>query len=328
MNISSNIARSTLFQVVIFLIGLAGVLFWQRGNIADLYLSGDINPVGWMLNAVIILLFLLGLFRIIALLLHYSREHVVLAGFQEALAHGEADPIARLPGDSLSVERYQQIQDTARIFAPVNQGAMAASLNTSEQSRFTLVRYVNSILILLGVFGTVVSLSIALVGASNLLDSPEATNRMGMIIGGMSSALSTTMTAIVCYVFYAYFYLRLTNARAQLLNGIESVTTQYLMPSVTPTEGTIMRQVSELTAVLNRSSDRLQEMQQNFMVAAEQLNAAVQKQTSSGGISEASLQELKALLREGFRLPPETAAPAPRAAVKSQSTLLNPEQRS
>jgi len=86
LNISSNIARSTLFQVVIFLIGLAGVLFWQRGNIADLYLSGDINPVGWMLNAVIILLFLLGLFRIIALLLHYSREHVVLAGFQEALA--------------------------------------------------------------------------------------------------------------------------------------------------------------------------------------------------------------------------------------------------
>ena len=39
---------------------------------------------------------------------------------------------------------------------------------------------------------------VALIGASNLVDSPEGAEKMGMIIGGMSSALSTTMTPIIC----------------------------------------------------------------------------------------------------------------------------------
>jgi hypothetical protein len=158
-------------------------------------------------------------------------------------------------------------------------------------------------LILLGVFGTVVSLSIALIGASSLLDSPEGANKMGMIIGGMSSALSTTMTAIVCFVIYAYFYLRLNNARAQLLNGIETLTSTYLLPEVTHNEESMIRRVAELTIALNSSAERLNEMQQHMVAAATQLTNAVALQSNNGGVSEESLQEMKELLREGFRLP-------------------------
>ena len=198
MNISRNTARSTLFQVVLFLVLLAAALFWQRNNIADLYLSGEINPVGWLLNGVIVLLFLLGMLRMIALLLSYSSEHNILERLVESVNDGANDPTNGLSDEALAVSRYQYVQEMIRQANPIDQGALASNINTAEQSRFTLVRYVNSILILLGVFGTVVSLSIALIGASSLLDSPEGANRMGMIIGGMSSALSTTMTAIVC----------------------------------------------------------------------------------------------------------------------------------
>ncbi|PWQ98004.1 MotA/TolQ/ExbB proton channel family protein [Leucothrix arctica] len=303
MNISTNTARSTLFQIILFLVLLAAALFWQKDNIASLYLSGEINPIGWLLNGVIILLFLLGMGRITSLLLSYSREHAVLERLINAITDGANDPIGRLPEGALAVHRYQYVQAMARKNTPVNHGALASNLSTSEQSRFTLVRYVNSILILLGVFGTVVSLSIALIGASSLLDSPEGANKMGMIIGGMSSALSTTMTAIVCFVIYAYFYLRLNNARAQLLNGIESMTSTHLLPSITHSEESMIRHVAELTIALNASAERLNEMQQHMMDAATQLTNAVSMQTNGGGVTEESMQEMKDLLREGFRLP-------------------------
>ena len=303
MNISKNTARSTLLQVVLFLILIAGALFWQRNNIADLYLSGEINPVGWLLNGIIILLFLFGMFRMISLLLSYSREHSVLERLVDSIKDGATDPTGRLPENALAVVRYKYVQSMALRALPINHGALASSLSTSEQSRFTLVRYINSILILLGVFGTVVSLSIALIGASNLLDSPDGANRMGMIIGGMSSALSTTMTAIVCFVVYAYFYLRLNNARAQLLNGIEGMTTVHLLPNIMHSEESLIRHVADLTVALNKSADRLNAMQEHFTTAANQLAGAVVKQNAPGGVSEASIEELKELLREGFRLP-------------------------
>jgi len=310
VNISRNTARSTLFQVVLFLVLLAAALFWQRNNIADLYLSGEINPVGWLLNGVVILLFLLGMLRMISLLLSYSSEHNVLERLIESVNDDANDPASGLSEDSLAVQRYTYVREMARQSNTVDQGALASNLSTSEQSRFTLVRYVNSILILLGVFGTVVSLSIALIGASSLLDSPEGADKMGMIIGGMSSALSTTMTAIVCFVIYAYFYLRLNNARAQLLNGIESMTATYLIPNAVSTESSLMRQVSELTTALNKSVERMTEVQQHLITAADHLNASVLRQSKDNGISEETLLEFKELLREGFRLPTPNSKPS------------------
>ena len=323
MNISRNTARSTLFQVVLFLILMAAALFWQRNNIADLYLSGEINPVGWLLNGVIILLFLLGMLRMISLLLSYSSEHNVLERLVESVNDGVNDPTKGLNEDALAVERYQYVQEMIRQANPIEQGALASNLSTSEQSRFTLVRYVNSILILLGVFGTVVSLSIALIGASSLLDSPEGANKMGMIIGGMSSALSTTMTAIVCFIVYAYFYLRLNNARAQLLNGIESMTATYLMPNSSHSESSLLRQVGELTVALNRSTERLAEVQSHLITAAEDLNAAVKRQDNSSGISDETLQEFKELLREGFRLPTPANRPSGASAPGDHIPTMN-----
>ncbi len=79
-------------------------------------------------------------------------------------------------------------------------------------------------------FGTIVSLSIALLGASDVIRATTEMGGLDMIIHGMSTALSTTMTAIFTYLFFGYFYLRLMDAQTHVVSRIESATSRQLLP--------------------------------------------------------------------------------------------------
>jgi DNA segregation ATPase FtsK/SpoIIIE-like protein len=162
------------------------------------------------------------------------------------------------------------------------------------------------------VFGTVVSLSMALIGAAGLLNSPEGVKEMGTIISSMSSALSSTVTAIVCFFIFAYFYLRLNDARIQVLTQIEDVTSLYLLPKITHTEEGMIQQVSSLTIALNNAADKLLQVEQSFVEAGDHLQQAVgdlQSQINSNSLDEIKdlirgngLDEIKDLIRKGFHL--------------------------
>jgi ABC-type multidrug transport system fused ATPase/permease subunit len=295
-------ARNTLFQIVLFFIVIAGGLFFFHSQWVQLYNLGDISRTGIILNGLVILLFLLGMLRMVFTLLRYIKEHRTLRHLVSYLQEEAADPIARLSPKALSVQRYKYVHWISRQGSPVNQAALAATLNASESSRLTLIRFVHSILILAGVFGTVVSLSLALVGASSLLGSPESTKEMGAVIGGMSSALSTTMTAIVCFIVYAYFYLRLNDARVQLLSGIEDTTTLYMLPKLSHSEESLIRRVERLTLALNKSAERIAAVESKFIVSADQLQQAAN--ALHKGVTKSGINEMVDVLREGFRLPP------------------------
>jgi len=298
---NKNSARNTLFQIVFLLIAIAALLFVFKSQFVALYTSGEVSFTGFILNGVVLVLFLLGMLRMVIVLLRYVNEHQTLRRLIGYLQEDAADPIARLSPDALSVKRYQYIHWISQQGSTVNQAALAATLNANESSRLTLIRFIHSILILAGVFGTVVSLSLALVGASSLLGSPESTKEMGMVIGGMSSALSTTMTAIVCFIIYAYFYLRLNDSRVQLLSGIEDATTLYMLPKISHSEESLIRHVANLTISLNKTAERIAEVEGKFIVAADQLQMATTELHK--GVDKAGMSEMLSVLREGFRLP-------------------------
>ncbi len=300
MNIRKNSAKSTLIQIVIFLIAIAVLILINKNAIANLYTSGEISKTGMIINAIIIGLFLLGMLRIVTVLFRYISEHQILLKLVELLKENAANPSARIGENSLAAQRYKAVSWVSKQGAPINQAAMAASTNATENSRLTVIRFVHSTLILAGVFGTVVSLSMALIGAAGLLNSPEGVKEMGTIISSMSSALSSTVTAIVCFFIFAYFYLRLNDSRIQLLSSLEDVTSLYLLPKITHTEDAMVGQVTELTKALNSAADKLLVVEQTFIAAGEKLQQAVND--LQGQVSNSSLEEIKDLIRKGFHL--------------------------
>lgn len=304
MNIRRSSAKSTLLQIVVFLIVIAALIFWKKDAIAYLYTSGEISKTGMIINGIIIALFLLGMFRIVMTLFRYISEHQVLLKLVSFLKENAPNPASQLPEESLAIQRYNSVKWVSQQGAPVNQAAMAASLNASESSHLTIIRFVHSTLILAGVFGTVVSLSMALIGAAGLLNSPEGVKEMGTIISGMSSALSSTVTAIVCFFIFAYFYLRLNDARIQVLTYIEDVTSLYLLPRVTHTETGMIHQVSTLTAALNEAADKLITVERTFIHAGDRLHKAVDELSakSNNKNMDQNLNDIKELIRKGFHL--------------------------
>jgi len=300
VNIRKNSAKNTLIQVVIFLIALAVLILINKDAIANLYTSGEISKIGMIINAIIIGLFLLGMLRIVTVLFRYIGEHEILLKLVALLKENASNPASRIGEHSLAAQRYKAVRWVSKQGAPVNQAAMAASTNASENSRLTVIRFVHSTLILAGVFGTVVSLSMALIGAAGLLNSPEGVKEMGTIISSMSSALSSTVTAIVCFFIFAYFYLRLNDARIQLLSNLEDVTSLYLLPKITHTEDAMIGQVTELTKALNVAADKLLVVEQTFITAGDRLQSAVND--LQGQVSNSSLEEIKDLIRKGFHL--------------------------
>ena len=300
MSIKKSSANNTLIQIVVFLVFAAGILFYKKSAIASLITSGSISNIGLIINGVIILLFLAGMLRIVMVLFRYIDEHHAVVKAIKDLKSNQLNPLKNISSNYLISQRYKNISWISKQGAPVNQAALASGVNASESTRLTFIRFVHSTLILAGVFGTVVSLSMALVGVSGLLNSPEGVKEMGTIISSMSSALSSTVAAIVCFFVYAYFYLRLNDSRVQLLNDIEEATSLYILPKFSQTEDGLISQVSELTASLNLATERLLTVQNSFNQAGLSLQTVVDDLQSQ--VQGSSLNEIKSILCKGFHL--------------------------
>ncbi len=322
MDIGKSSAKSTLIQVVLVFFAIAALIFINISTIDKLYQAGDISKVGFIINGIIFALFFIGMIRMVMVLLRYVNEHRILLQLTDLLKVNAKNPIASLSPSSMAVSRYKAVEWVAQQNAPVNQMALAASNNAHENSRLTLIRFVHSTLILAGVFGTVVSLSMALIGAAGLLNSPEGVKEMSSIISGMSSALSSTITAIVCFFVFAYFYLRLNDARIQLLTHIEDMTSMFLIPKITHSEDGMIGQVTQLTESLNQAADKVLMLEDNFMKVGERLQVAVDD--LHGKINGSHISEIKDLIRKGFHLSePEYATTKSDQANISGSEMLD-----
>ena len=293
----------TLLQMLLVLATMGGGLWFYQQPVFEFFNHTQAGLLGLILNGVVVAIFLIGLLRMVLMFISYSREQSVLRRFVKRAQENAASPTYALADSALIVVRYNAVQTITRQHGEVNQAALAATLVAGQMSQFTLIRYVNSILILAGVLGTVISLAVALMGAAGLMNSPENMKNMWNIIGGMSNSLSTTVTSIVCYVFFAYFYLCLQDARTQLLANIEDATSLYIMPRFQQTEGNnLMQDVAKLVSELRTAAETVNQVQNRFLQAGERLQLAVGDLQTVMAQSGDNIRVIRESVREGFRL--------------------------
>jgi hypothetical protein len=282
------------------------------------YFENQLTNTGIYINGAILGLLIIGLFNILFHLLRYRREEKAIAGFVNNVESIKTDLMEGLPADSMVVRRQLTLQSIQRSNGEINHGALASMLNADEATHFGLIRFINNILILTGVFGTIVSLSIALLGASDLIDSANASlGGMGLVIHGMSTALSTTITAIVSYIVFGYFYTRLNDVQTHCLSGIEQLTTVYLLPRYVRSSNDIVHKMGDLIKSVIHATDKLKQTQDTYQEAAVTLHetittyqetAVTLRKTMNTNQQQVDqlvdeIHGIKQILRDGFRLP-------------------------
>ena len=298
-----NYSRNTLIRVVILAALAAGIGIWKFELINTVYFRDQLTQMGLVINGAILALFLIGLLRAVGILFGYMFEESALARFvRNVEKRPDIDPLKGVSTNTMIARRYATLRHLHEARTPINQNALAATLVASESTRNGLPRFINNILILTGVFGTIVSLSMALIGASNVLENAISATGMGMVIHGMSTALSTTITAIVCYVFFGYIYQRLTDAQTNLISGVEQVTTTYLIPRFQIQTDSVLYEFTGLIRSLQGLVDQLQKSQIGFESTQDQLSDTLEMfQDKVHGLDD-HLDTIKQHLRLGFRL--------------------------
>ncbi len=298
----ANYSRNVLFQFVLLSLVAAFLLAINLDFLHKVYIENQTSNTGFIVNGSILGLFAIGLFSLIRLLLRYMREENALTRFLKNVDHDKLQPTERISKKSLIYNRYTAVLEISRHNVAVNHSALASTLVATENTHLSLPRFISNILILTGVFGTIVSLSIALFGASDIIDSANGISGMSVVIHGMSTALSTTATAIVCYLFFGYFYMKLTDVQTELLSGIEQATTLYIMPRFTYQTDSMLHEVGNLVKALHAAANNMAQTQSSYTEAGRNLNAISQTYAESLEKLRRDMEEIKLLLKQGFRL--------------------------
>lgn len=303
MDSKTNFSGRMLLRLVVLGLVVLVALVANVTFIKELYFTRQLTAAGNLINGGILVVFMLGLVKVIVVLTRYMREESAIARLVTRLQSGQDKPLKGVSAKSIIARRYSTVAALSEQFAKINHSALAATLVATESTRTSFARYISNILILTGVFGTIVSLSIALAGASHLLEGIEASGDMGLVIHGMSTALSTTITAILCYLFYGYFYIKLGDAQAHVLSLVEEVTSVYLLPRFAHDSESLLHEVTGLVNSLRETALGMQQAQQEFAAAGTNLNESIDEFASNTRQATVHIYELKQLLRDGFRLP-------------------------
>ncbi|MDJ0881009.1 MAG: hypothetical protein QNJ56_05115 [Gammaproteobacteria bacterium] len=302
-----KLSTRILIQFVLAIVLVIVAIVVNLDFLSHFYLENQQTKTGIILNSFIVGLLIFGLLNLLWLLLRYQMEENQIAGFVDNVEAIREDPLQGLSPHSMIVKRYATMNSISQVHGEINHNALAAMLTADESTRLGVVRFINNILILTGVFGTIVALSIALIGASDLIDSAASgLGGMGLVIHGMSTALSTTITAIVSYVLFGYFYLRLKDVQTHLISGIEHLTSVYLIPKFVKRPEDLLSQMAGLIKGVIRATEKMSETQETYQASANTLHHSIETNRQQLDQLTADIADIKLLLREGFRLPPST----------------------
>ena len=313
-------SRNILIEMCLLGVLVGILIVWQFDFINSVYFQNQLTHTGIVLNSAIFSLFALGVLRIIWLLFGYAREESAILKVIANIEQG-FKPLSEVPEERIITRRYRIMEQLHSTHTPINHGALASTLVATESTRNSFPKFINNILILSGVFGTIVSLSIALVGATDLLESAVNMDGMGMVVHGMSTALSTTITAISCYVYFGYFFLKLTDAQTNLVSTVEQLTSNHFMPRFHIQSETVLHQFADLIRTLQALLGQMTNSQKSYQELAEEMRSSQSAfedletriisalvdvhRTRLQPVNE-EINDIKRLLRLGFRLPEES----------------------
>ena len=303
INFRHHYSLDSIVRMLLLAVLLLAAVIWKWDFIYSIYFKDQLTQLGLVINGAILVLFLIGIVRIIFSFLHFMREERALLRFiHNQQKQPERDPLHEIPSNSLIGQRYTVLHELHTNHTPISHNALASTLVATESTRNSLAKFINNTLILTGVFGTIVSLSIALIGASDILESSISATGMGMVIHGMSTALSTTITAIVCYFYFGYFYLRVTDAQTNLVSGIEQITATHLLPKFQVETNTVLYEFTGLIHSLQELVTQMQTSQNTFNKNQEKMDKTFHHyQSEVKGINQ-NLHTIIDQLRLGFRL--------------------------
>ena len=81
----------------------------------------------------------------------------------------------------------------------------------------------------------------------------------------------------MAYLFFGYFYIKLTDTQTFLISKIEEVTTTTLMPHLQLNQDAVVRDYSETIRTANELVQKLDQSQKNYSESAESLEIVAQK---------------------------------------------------
>lgn len=312
-------SRESLVQMSIVLLcvaaAIAVVVVWRWEFVRGVFFA-DWKSV--LLNGVVVLIFLMGVGQLFRAFGHYAGEERALARFRELRDAGRTtrEILAGADDGSLLTDRFHTVRALFERGVPIDHGAIAAITVAAESSRRSFPRFVNGVLILTGVFGTVSSLIFALVGASDVLRTAMPGEGMGLMLLGMNTALTTTATAIVCFFLYSYFYQKLRDVQTDLMSRLERVVMLDVIPEFQFEPQTVDHQtklllvelgglVADIRRGLDGAQQALSAMDARAAVESARWESALANQQEHrqrlDGL-QAGLEELRRVLVEGFRL--------------------------
>ncbi len=251
--------KKAFIQLIFALLLFGFILLWQSDFIRKIYFSENLTSLGLILNGAVFIIFLSGIVKLISAFLHYSSEEEQINIFVNGREFGDVSLFHRLSPKSIISRRYFKIKELYERKIPIHHGALT-SVTLAEESLYqSYPRFVNNILILSGVFGTIISLILALTGASTVLKTSVAGQGMWLIIHGMNIALTTTATAIVCFFFFTFFYHKLTDVQTSVFGRVEDAVITHIVPEFTFEREAVEYKTNELLSSLE---DTLREIKQ------------------------------------------------------------------
>ena len=297
-----NFSRNILIRMILLSAVIAALMVWKFEFINQVYFRDQLTSTGLIINGTIVGLFAVGILRMITIFLHYAQEENALIRFLRNLREGEQDPLNRIHKKAIIANRYRTMQGLYKANCPINHGSLASTLVANESTRNSLPKFINNILILTGVFGTIVSLSIALIGASDLLATSINVGGMGMVVHGMSTALSTTITAIVCFIFFGYFNLKLGDVQTNLISAVEQVTVNELLPRFQVQTDSALYEFTGLVRSLQGLVSQMKSSQKGMEAVEQRVLATLQTYQEQSEAMHEDMAEIKHILKAGFRL--------------------------